>query len=262
MSVMQLFRVDGQVAFVNGAGRGIGAASALALAEAGADVAIRARTSSQLNEVAEGIRALGRRAFVLQAIDEVDDDVHALERAAGELGSLDILVNVVGGAMPAKFLRGSDQQLSDAFDFNVVGPMRLTRAAVPYMLAAGGGSIVNITTAMGHLVARGYSTYGMVKAALDHATRLVAADLAPRIRVNAVAPGAIHTDSLEVIMRDPQIRASIELATPLRRLGTPDDIAAAVLYLCSPASGYVTGKIIEVDGGVQVPNFQMPYPDL
>jgi 7-alpha-hydroxysteroid dehydrogenase len=262
MTVMQMFRVDGQVAFVNGAGRGIGAASALALAEAGADVAIRARTLSQLEETAAGIRALGRRALVLQAIEEPGDDTAALEHAVAELGSLNILVNVVGGTMPGPFLRGSDRKLNEAFEFNVTGPLRMCRAAVPHMLAAGNGSIVNITTTMAHLVARGYSTYGTVKAALQHATRLLAADLAPRIRVNAVAPGSIHTESLEVIMRDPEIRASIENATPLRRLGVADDIAAAVLYLCSPASSYMTGKILDVDGGLQVPNFDMGLPDL
>ena len=262
MSVMQMFRVDGQVAFVNGAGRGIGAACALALAEAGADVAIRARTVSQLDEVAEGIRALGRRALVIPATEAPGDDTAALDAAVAEFGSLNILVNVVGGAMPGRFLKGTDRQLNESFDFNVTVPIRLSRAAVPHMLASGGGSIVNITTAMGHLVARGYSTYGTVKAALDHATRLMAADLAPRIRVNGVAPGAIHTDSLEVIMRNPEIRAAIEAATPMRRLGESDDIAAAVLYLCSPASSYVTGKIIDVDGGIQVPNFQMPFADL
>ncbi len=262
MGILQMFRVDGQVAFVNGAGRGIGAATALALAEAGADVAIRARTLSQLEEVAAGIRSLGRRVLVLEATDSPGDDVAALERTVAELGSLSILVNVVGGAMPGPFLKGTDAKLNESFDFNVTGPIRLSRAAVPHMLAGGGGSIVNITTAMAHLVARGFSTYGTVKAALDHATRLLAADLAPRIRVNAVAPGAIHTDSLEVIMRDPEIRAAIEAATPMRRLGVADDIAAAVLYLCSPASAYMTGKILDVDGGIQTPNFQMPFPDL
>jgi len=262
MSVQQMFRVDGKVAFVNGAGRGIGAASALALAEAGADVAIRARTLSQLEEVAEGIRAFGRRALVLQAKQDEGDDVAALEQVAADLGSLDILVNVVGGAMPAPFMSGTDHALNDMFDFNVTVPIRLSRAAVPHMLAAGGGSIVNITTVMAHLVARGYSIYGTVKAALDHATRLIAADLSPRIRVNGVAPGAIHTDSLEVIMQDPKVRAAIEAATPMRRLGLPDEIAAAVLYLCSPASAYVTGQILSVDGGLQTPNFDMGLPDL
>jgi len=262
MSVLQMFRVDGKVAFVNGAGRGIGAASALALAEAGADVAIRARTVGQLEEVAEGIRALGRRALVLPAKEADGDDIAALEQAVGELGRLDLLVNVVGGAMPAPFMKGTDSALNEMFEFNVTTPIRLSRAAVPHMLAVGGGSIVNITTVMAHLVARGYSIYGTVKSALDHATRLIAADLSPRIRVNGVAPGAIHTDSLEVIMQDPKVRAAIEAATPMRRLGVADEIAAAVLYLCSPASAYVTGQILSVDGGLQTPNFDMGLPDL
>ena len=262
MSVQQMFRVDGQVAFVNGAGRGIGASCAIALAEAGADVAIRARTVGQLEHVASLIRATGRRAVVLPAMETEGDDTGAIDRAVGELGRLDILVNVVGGAMPGPFLRGTDRQLAESFEFNVVGPVRMCRAAVPHLLATDGGAIVNITTAMGHLVARGYSTYGTVKAALDHATRLLAADLSPRIRVNAVAPGAIHTDSLEVIMRNPEIRDAIVAATPMRRLGTADDIAAAVLYLCSPASGYVTGTVLDVDGGIRTPNFQMPFPDI
>ncbi|MCU1396717.1 MAG: short-chain dehydrogenase [Ilumatobacteraceae bacterium] len=262
MTVMQMYRMDGQVAFVNGAGRGIGAASALALAEAGADVAIRARTLSQLEETAAGIRAFGRRALVIQAVEEEGDDVAALDKVVAEFGALHALVNVVGGTMPAPFMRGTDKKLNDAFDFNVTGPIRMSRAAVPHMLAAGHGSIVMITTTMAHLVARGFSTYGMVKAALDHGTKLLAADLAPRIRVNAVAPGSIHTESLEVIMRDPEVRKAIEDATPLRRLGVADDIAAAVLYLCSPASSYMTGQSLHVDGGLRVPNFDMGLPDL
>jgi 7-alpha-hydroxysteroid dehydrogenase len=260
MSVQSMFRLDGQVAFVNGAGRGIGAASAIALAEAGADVAIRARTVSELETTASAIRAFGRRALVIPAREH--EDVASLALAVEAFGSLNVLVNVVGGAMPGPFLRGSDEQLAQAFDFNVTVPMRMCRGAVPLMLASGGGSIVNITTAMAHMVGRGYSTYGAVKAALDHATRLMAADLSPRIRVNAVAPGAIHTDSLAVVMQNEEIRAAIEAATPMRRLGTSEDIAAAVLYLASPASGYVTGRILEVDGGIQVPNFTMPFPDL
>src|ERR1700709_2047886 len=118
MTVMQMYRMDGQVAFVNGAGRGIGAASALALAEAGeagADVAIRARTLSQLEETAEGIRAFGVKALVLQAVEEDGDDIAALDRAVAELGGLHALVNVVGGAMPAPFMNGNDKKLNDAF---------------------------------------------------------------------------------------------------------------------------------------------------
>ena len=263
MSVLNMFRVDGKVAFVNGAGRGIGAASAIALAEAGADVAIRARTVGQLDEVAEAIRGYGRRALVVVADDSVeDDDLSALERAVDEFGRLDILVNVVGGAMPGPFMRARDRDFEQAFQFNVMTAIRLVRAAVPHLLATGDGSVINITTAAAHMVGRGYTLYGTVKAALDHATRLLAADLCPKIRVNAVAPGAILTDALAMVMGNDDIRQSMERLTPLRRIGTPDEIAAAVLYLASPAGGFLTGKIIEVDGGTQVPAFEFPIPDL
>jgi 7-alpha-hydroxysteroid dehydrogenase len=262
MSVLNMFRVDGKVAFINGAGRGIGAASAIALAEAGADVAIRARTVSQLDEVAAAIEAFGRRVLVLPALEDPDDDVTALDRAAGEFGRLDILVNVVGGAMPGPFLAARDRDFEQAFQFNVMTAIRLVRAAVPHLLATGEGSIVNITTAAAHMVGRGFAVYGSAKAALDHATRLLAADLCPKIRVNAVAPGAILTDALAMVMGNAEIRASMERLTPLRRIGTPEEIAAAVLYLASPAGGFLTGKIIEVDGGTQVPAFEFPIPDL
>lgn len=119
-----------------------------------------------------------------------------------------------------------------------------------------------VSSAMGHNVGRGYAAYGASKAALEHAVRLVAADLNPTIRVNAVAPGAILTEALQIVADNPEIRSAIEAATPLRRLGLPDDIAAAVLYLASDASSYVTGQIIAVDGGVRTPNFELPIPDV
>ena len=255
--------LSGRVAFVTGASSGLGAQFARTLASAGAAVVLAGRRLEKLKDLRAIIDSEGGDARVIEL--DVTDHASiksAVAHAETEVGSIDILVNVVGGAMPGPFLKGSDRSLTESFDFNVTGPVRLCRAAVPHMLASGGGSIVNITTAMGHLVSRGYSTYGTVKAALDHATRLMAADLSPKIRVNGVAPGAIHTDSLEVIMRNPELRAAIEAATPMRRLGVSEDIAAAVLYLCTPASSYVTGKIIDVDGGIQVPNFQMPFADL
>jgi 7-alpha-hydroxysteroid dehydrogenase len=129
------------------------------------------------------------------------------------------------------------------------------------MLAGEGGSIVNITSTMGRLADRGYAVYGTAKAALAHLTRLMAFDLAPRIRVNAVAPGAIATDALDTVLTD-ELRAAMIAATPLRRLGNPRDIAMAVLYLVSPAGSYLTGKILEVDGGIETPNLSLGLPDL
>jgi 7-alpha-hydroxysteroid dehydrogenase len=257
------FRVDGKVAFVLGAGRGIGAASALALAEAGADVALAARSVDQLEETAAAVRAAGARAFVIPTdASDADATAAAIEATVAEFGRLDILINVVGGAMPAPFMSSRDKDFTRAFELNVVTHTRASRLAAPHLIASGAGAIVNVSTAMGHMVGRGYAVYGSVKAGLDHATRLMAADLAPKVRVNGVAPGAIETEALSVVMQDDNIRNAIVKGTPMRRLGQPEDIAAAVLYLASPASSYVTGKIIEVDGGIVVPNFDLGLPDL
>jgi 7-alpha-hydroxysteroid dehydrogenase len=176
-------------------------------------------------------------------------------------------VSVVGGSMPQPFMNTSDRDLRNAFENNVINGLRLVRACVPHLLAAGDGrvgasSVVMVSSAIGHVVGRGYVAYGSAKAALDHAVELMAADLNPRIRVNAVAPGAILTEALEIVAADPALKASIENATPLRRLGEPDDIAAAVLFLSSEASSYMTGQILNVDGGVRTTNFNFPIPDL
>ena len=134
---------------------------------------------------------------------------------------------------------------------------------MPHILGTSGtGSIINVTSAMGRLPGRAYAAYGTAKAALAHYTRLAAMDLNPRIRVNAIAPGAILTSALDIVASDTGMRTAIEEATPMRRLGEPDDIAAAAVYLASPASGYVTGKVLEVDGGIIAPNLDLPIPDL
>ena len=263
MSVLGRFRLDGRVALIAGAGRGIGAASVWALAEAGADVAVLARTAEQLEVVAERARAFGGRAIAIPTdLDDPEATQAAVARVVGEFGRLDIVVSVVGGWMPRPFMDTTDRDLRNGFEHNVVNGLRLVRAAVPHMMAGGGGSVVMVSSAIGHNVGRGYVAYGTVKAALDQAVRLMAADLNPRIRVNAIAPGAILTDALQVVADNPQLRSAIEAATPLRRLGEPDDIAAAVLYLASDAASYVTGQILAVDGGVRVANFELPIPDV
>jgi 7-alpha-hydroxysteroid dehydrogenase len=263
MSVLARFRMDGKVALVSGAGRGIGAATALALAEAGADVAVLARTAEQLEAVAERARSWGRRAVAIPTdANDPDAVAAAVERTVAEFGRLDTVIGVVGGSMPRPFMRTKDHHLREAFEHNVVNGLRLVRLCVPHLLEVGGGSVVLVSSAVGHVVGRGYLAYGSAKASLDHAIRLMAADLSPRIRVNGVAPGAILTEALEVVAADPDLKAAIEAGTPLRRLGEPDDIAAAVLYLASRAAGYVTGQVLAVDGGLLVPNLALPIDDL
>lgn len=261
--ILDWFRLDGQVGVVTGAGRGIGAATAMALAEAGADIVISARTESQLEEVAGNIRALGRRAAVVPAdLAKLDAIAGLAETAKQELGRIDIVVNNVGGTIPNAFLDTSVDYLEEAFRFNVTTAHALTLAAVPIMLETGGGSVVNVASAMSRLAGRGYIAYGTAKAALAHWSRLAAEDLAPRIRVNAIATGSIGTSALEYVLHDNQTRLAMEESTPLRRIGRPEEIAATVIYLVSKAGGYVTGKLIEVDGGLQQPNLDLHLPDL
>ena len=197
--------------------------------------------------------------------DLADTDATAAlaQTAVDEFSRLDIVVNNVGGTMPNLLLNTSTKDLKSAFTFNVATAHALTVAAVPLMLEhSGGGSIINITSTMGRLAGRGFAAYGTAKAALAHYTRLAALDLCPRVRVNAIAPGSIHTSALEVVAGNDDMRTQLEKATPMRRLGEPADIAAAAVYLASPASSYLTGKTLEVDGGLIMPNLELPIPDL
>jgi len=261
--VLERFRLDGKVAIITGAGRGIGAATALALAEAGADVVLASRTAEQLEGVAAQARELGRRAVVAPTDVVENEAVEALATTAiDELGRLDIVVNNAGGTMPRPFMDTSPGYLERAFHFNTTSAFVLSKAAVPYMLEQGDGAIVNISSAIGRLRDRGFVAYGTAKAALTHMTRLMAADMAPKIRVNAIAVGSIATSALEVVLTDDVIRDEMVTCTPLKRLGEADDIALCALYLASPAASFVTGKLFEVDGGLEEANLELSLPDL
>jgi 7-alpha-hydroxysteroid dehydrogenase len=262
--ILDRFRLDDKVAVITGGGRGLGAAIALAFAEVGADVVIASRTQSELDAVAEKVRGAGRRAHTVAA-DLAHPEVTAqlAGQAVEAFGRLDIVVNNVGGTMPNTLLTTSTKDLKDAFTFNVATAHALTVAAVPFMLEhSGGGSVINISSTMGRLAGRGFAAYGTAKAALSHYTRLAALDLCPRIRVNAIAPGSILTSALDVVASNDELRKPMEKVTPMRRLGDPVDIAAAAVYLASPAGDFLTGKTLEVDGGLTFPNLDIPVPDL
>jgi 7-alpha-hydroxysteroid dehydrogenase len=262
--ILDKFRLDDNVAVVTGGGRGLGAAIAVAFAEVGADVVIASRTQSELEAVADQVRAAGRRAHVVTAdLAHPEATAELAGQAVEAFGRLDIVVNNVGGTMPNALLSTSTRDLKAAFTFNVATAHALTTAAAPLMLEhSGGGSIINITSTMGRVAGRGFAAYGTAKAALAHYTRLAALDLCPRIRVNAIAPGSIATSALDIVASNDELRAPMEKATPMRRLGEPDEIAAAAVYLASPAGAYLTGKVLEVDGGITFPNLDLPIPDL
>lgn len=265
MSILDRFDLSGHAAVVTGAGRGIGAATAIALAEAGADVCLSARNEGQLDTVAHEIEAIGRTAVVVPA-DLSDPDAAAglAQTAYDALGRLDLVVNNVGGTIPNAFLDTDVEYLTEAFSFNVATAHALSRAAVPLMLESPDGqqSIVSISSVMGRVAGRGYLAYGTAKAALAHWTRLAATDLAPRIRVNGIFVGSVLTSALEFVAADDAMRTQMEDATPLGRIGEAEDIAAGVVYLASRAGQYVTGKLLEIDGGLQQPNLDLAVPDL
>ena len=261
--ILDRFRVDDKVAVVTGAGRGIGAASAVALAEAGADVLLSARTADQLDDVARAVKAAGRRAYVVPAdLMDLEAVADLADQAFEEFGRLDIVVNNVGGTIPNALLDTDAAYLEEAFHFNVSTAHALTRSAVPQMLKNDGGSVVNISSVVGRVAGRGYLAYGTAKAALAHYTRLAAQDLSPTIRVNAIAVGSVMTSALEFVASDEATMNEMTTKTPLGRVGEVEDISAAVLYLSSPAGGFVTGKVLEVDGGLQIPNLDLRLPDL
>lgn len=265
MSILDRFTLTDHVAVVTGAGRGIGAATAVALAEAGADVVISARTADQLEQVAERVRAAGRRALVVPADLSDTEAVAGLAHAAYDgFGRLDTVVNNVGGTIPNAFLDTDVGYLEEAFHFNVSTAHALSRAAVPLMLKDDDGqkSVVTISSMLGRASGRGYLAYGTAKAALAHWSRLAAADLAPRIRVNGIFVGSVMTSALEFVASVPEMMQQMETRTPLGRVGEAEDVAAAVLYLSSRAGQYVTGKMLEVDGGIQEPNLDLHLPDL
>lgn len=261
--ILDLFRLDGKVAIVTGGGRGIGAAAALALAECGADVAIAARTKGDLDEVIRRVAASGGHAEgVVADLTDLDAAQAFVTFARQEFGRLDVVVNNVGGAIPLPFLDTTPAYLEEAFHFNVSIAHAINLAAVPMMLENNGGSIINITSVMGRISGRGYSGYGTVKAALAHYTRLIAKDLAPRIRVNAIAAGSTATSALDIVTSTPELKSMMEDLTPLHRIADPEEIAAGVVYLASPAGAFLTGKVLEIDGGTDVPSLDFALPDL
>jgi 7-alpha-hydroxysteroid dehydrogenase len=266
--ILDRFRLTDRVAVVTGAGRGIGAATAVALAEAGADVVISSRTESELADVAKQIESTGRRAVVVAAdLSDLDAVAGLADSAREAFGRLDVVVNNVGGSMPREFVKTAPRHMEDAFHFNVSTAHALTRAAVPLMLdgrepGATTGAVVNISSVMGRVSGRGYLAYGTAKSALSHYTRLAARDLAPRIRVNAIGVGSIATSALDIVLTDDTLRTTMERATPLQRIGDPDDIAATAVFLASDAGAYITGKVIDADGGLDQPNLDLGFPDL
>jgi len=262
--ILDDFRLTDQVAVVTGAGAGIGRAIAVAFAEAGADVVVAARTRENLDETVRAVEATGRRGLAVVTDVMVEDELENLvSSAVSHFGRLSILVNNAGGSLPRPAMQTSERYLSTALHFNAVSPFLLSKHAAQARVDTDGtGSIVNISSRSGDLVMTSMLAYGAGKAALNMITQNLAADLAPKVRVNAIGVGGVATQAMDFVMNDDSLRATYEQNTPRGRVGQPRDIAAAALYRASPASSWVTGVVLRVDGGTTAPSFQIPVPPL
>jgi 2-hydroxycyclohexanecarboxyl-CoA dehydrogenase len=246
-------RLTGRNALVTGAGRGIGRAIALALACDGAQVAVADLDQASAERVRAEVAARGRRAIAIRADLTRRCEVEVMvSRTVAELGSVDILVNNAGWGETAPFLESDEQAWDRMIALNFKGVLYACRAAVPGMVARGGGRIVNVGSDAGVGGSYGQAVYSGTKGAVIAFSKALARELAShRVAVNVVCPGPVHTPLLEEArLQMPQVVDAVARAIPWERVGTPEDVAAAVGFLASPTAEYITGQALSVNGGL------------
>jgi 7-alpha-hydroxysteroid dehydrogenase len=264
MTELDQFRLDGRVAIVVGGGRGIGEGVARAYAAAGATVALVARTAEQAQAVADDLGSQGGKAIVVQAdVYDLDALPGVVERTVDQLGRIDNLTYSAGGGYDwAPFEDLTVDDLQGSLDRNIKAPFELVRLALPHLLASPNASVLFMSSITTTMALRGHLIYEVAKAGQNQLTRSLSADLGPKVRVNSILPNAIETSGLQLAFDDvPGLRESLIDRIHMRRLGRPDDIGNAALFLASDAATWVTGVLLEVSGGpVDGPGDR--YPDL
>jgi 3-oxoacyl-[acyl-carrier protein] reductase len=239
-----------RIAFVTGASRGIGRACALALAASGARIVVAARQIDKLEEVAREIRAMGGEAFVVALDLSAQDSIkEAFSKAVKEFGRIDILVNNAGVTRDALAMRMKRDDWDFVLQTNLSGSFFCIQQVLSPMIRERWGRIVNITSVVGEAGNAGQANYAASKAGLIGLTKSLAQEVASRnVTVNAVAPGFVETDMTAAL--SDELKAKITDSVPLKRIGKPEDIAAAVKFLSSDDAGYITGHVLDVNGGM------------
>ncbi|MDD4084389.1 MAG: 3-oxoacyl-[acyl-carrier-protein] reductase [Acholeplasmataceae bacterium] len=244
-------QIEGKVAFVTGASRGIGRAIAIKLAEAGADVAVNfAGNAAAAEEVAAEIRKLGRKAVLVQGdVSSTKAAAEMVDSVIAEFGRCDILINNAGITRDGLLMRMKEEDWDAVLDTNLKGVFNCTKAVLKYMMKQRSGKIVNIASVVGVMGNAGQANYAAAKAGCIGFTKSVAKEAASRgITVNAVAPGLIATDMTKILPE--KVLEEMTSGIPLKRAGLPEDVANAVLFLVSDDAAYITGQTLHVDGGM------------
>ncbi len=242
------FRVDGRRALVPGAGKGIGRAGAVALAEAGAEVVLAARTLPEMEETVAELAAAGLRARAVRL--DVTDRA-AVRAAVAAEGPFDVLLNNAGTNIRAPFLEVTDASLDALLQLNVAAMFTVAQAVAAGMVAAGKpGAIINLSSVNGHVAGANRTVYTATKHAVEGMTKAMAFEMGPKgIRVNAIAPGFVETPLTTGVLSDPKFRERIVRTMPLGRIMQVEDIMGAVVFLASDASRMITGASLLIDGG-------------
>ncbi len=254
MSALDLFRLDGKVALVTGASRGLGRAMGLALAEAGADVAAVGRDPTTLGRFAEDVRSLGRDCLALAAdLGERGAALRVVAEASAWKGHVDVLLNNAGTVARASVLEVTDDEWDQVVGLNLNAAFRVAQATARGMAAQGSGKIINIGSVNSVLGAKNVVPYAASKGGILQVTRAMANELgASGVQVNCILPGYFDTDLTQALRDDAERYEQILARTPAGRWGRPDDLAGAVVFLASGASDYVTGTALAVDGGFMI----------